>query len=68
MGNQERKARTTAGQWWFYLGNYARKKERREWVNSLKWWQLTPVLIASMLVVLLLCLMLPFAWLYDKTR
>ena len=68
MGDQERKARSTARLWWYYLGNHARKKERQEWINNLKWWQLIPVAIATIAAILLLIASLPFMWLYDKTR
>lgn len=68
MGNQERKARSTASQWWYYLGNYARKKERQEWIKNLKWWQFIPVAIGTVAALLLLIVLLPFAWLYDKMR
>lgn len=68
MGNQERKARSTARQWWYYIGNESRKRERQEWVKNLKGWQVIPVFIGTLLVMLILVLILPFAWLYDKTR
>ena len=42
--------------------------ERQEWVKNLKGWQVIPVFIGTLLVMLILVLILPFAWLYDKTR
>tara|TARA_B100000035_G_scaffold168390_1_gene143680 strand:- start:4240 stop:4446 length:207 start_codon:yes stop_codon:yes gene_type:complete len=68
MGTQERKAQSVITTWWRYLGEETKQKERREWINQLKLWQKVVVFMMTIIVALLLVMLLPFAWLYEKTR
>jgi len=68
MGTQERKAQSVITTWWRYLGEETKQKERREWINQLKMWQKVVVFVMTIIVALLLVMLLPFAWLYEKTR
>jgi len=68
MGTQERKAQSVITTWWRYLGEETKQKERREWINQLKLWQKVVVFVMTIIVALLLVMLLPFAWLYEKTR
>tara|TARA_B100001287_G_C22676916_1_gene528208 strand:+ start:1161 stop:1385 length:225 start_codon:yes stop_codon:yes gene_type:complete len=68
MGNQEREAQSVIKEWWRFIGTYTKDEDRREWIRNLKWWQTIPLILATLLVTLLLLMMLPFAWLYEKTR
>ena len=68
MGSQERKAQSVITTWWRYLGEETKQKERREWINQLKLWQKVVVFMMTIIVALLLVMLLPFAWLYEKTR
>ena len=68
MGTQERKAQSVITTWWRYLGEETKQKERREWINELKLWQKVVVFVMTIIVALLLVMLLPFAWLYEKMR
>ena len=68
MGTQERKAQSVITTWWRYLGEETKQKERREWINQLKLWQKVVVFVMTIIVALLLVMLLPFAWLYEKMR
>jgi hypothetical protein len=68
MGTQERKAQSVITTWWRYLGEETKQRERREWINQLKLWQKVVVFTMTIIVALLLVMLLPFAWLYEKMR
>jgi len=68
METNERKAPSVTREWWRFIVHETTKSERREWMNTLRWWQKALVTAGYLVVILLLILLMPLAWAYDKTR